>query len=284
MYWTKRREKFRALMEGNRCVNPGSVYDAVSAHIAAHVGYEVMVLPGSIASMAVLGAPDVVVMTLSDLAGLTHRINRAGQLPLLVDADHGFGNALNVRRTIEELETAGAAAITIEDTILPKPFGSETMAFISLEEGIAKMEAALDARQDPKLSIIARTNVAGVFGIDEAIRRAQAYERTGVDGLFFTGITQRSDLEKLSNETTLPLSLVHSGNLTDLTELAKLHVRIRLQPHLPFMAAMQATYETMKALNEGTAPSDIDFGSSEDLQDTLLDGAAYKNWTKQFLS
>ena len=284
MHWTKRRENFRLLIEGNRCVNPGSVYDAVSARIAAHVGYEVMVLPGSIASMAVLGAPDVVVMTLSDLAALTQRINRAGQLPLLVDADHGFGNALNVRRTIEELETAGAAAITIEDTALPKPFGSQTMAFISLEEGVAKMHAALDARQDPTLSIIARTNIAGVFGIDEAVRRAQAYEKTGVDGLFFTGITQRSDLEKLSNETTLPLFLVHSGELTDLNELSKLRVRIRLQPHLPFIAAIQAAYETMAALNDGTAPNEIDLESSEDLQNILINSDAYKNWIKEFLS
>ena len=97
MHWTERRERFRALIESNRCVNPGSVYDAVSARIAEHVGYEVNVLAGSIASMAVLGAPDVVVMTLSDLAGLVYRINRANTLPLLVDADHGFGNALNVR-------------------------------------------------------------------------------------------------------------------------------------------------------------------------------------------
>jgi len=284
MHWTERRKNFRALIESDRCVNPGSVYDAVSARIAGHVGYEVMVLPGSIASMAVLGAPDIVVMTLSDLAGLTYRINRAGQLPLLVDADHGFGNALNVRRTIEELETAGAAAITIEDTVLPKPFASDSMEFVSLEEGLAKLEAALDARQDPALSILARTNVAGPLGIDEAIRRAQSYEKVGVDGLFFTGITERADLEKLSGETTLPLFLVHSGDLTDLNELAKLRVRVRLQPHLPFMAAMRAAYETMAALNGGTPPGDIDFKASADLQNTVLDGDAYEDWTKQFLS
>ncbi|HAT35833.1 MAG TPA: oxaloacetate decarboxylase [Rhodospirillaceae bacterium] len=283
MHWTERREQFRALIGSERCVNPGSVYDAVSARVAEHVGYEVMVLPGSIASMAVLGAPDVVVMTLSELAGLTSRINRAGTLPLLVDADHGFGNALNVRRTIEELESAGAAAITIEDTILPKPFASSAMEFVTLEEGVAKMKAALDARQDPALSVLARTNTAGSLGIDEAVRRARAYEKAGVDGLFFTGITERSDLEKLSAETTLPLFLVHSGDLTDLEELAKLRVRIRLQPHLPFQAAMRAVFETMAALHGGTPPGELDVAASKDLQATALEEEAYKMWSEKFL-
>jgi carboxyvinyl-carboxyphosphonate phosphorylmutase len=283
MHWTERRERFRALIDSNRCVNPGSVYDAVSGRIAEHVGYEVNVLAGSIASMAVLGAPDVVVMTLSDLAGLVYRINRANSLPLLVDADHGFGNALNVRRATEELESAGAAAITIEDTVLPKAFGSTAMEFVSLDEGVGKMKAALDARQDPRLAILARTNTAISLGVDEAIRRAQAYEKAGVDGLFFTGITERADLEKLSAETTLPLFLVHSGDLTDLGELAKLNVRIRLQPHLPFMAAMRAAYETMHALNGGTAPGDLDVAASKELQAAALAEADYKDWATRFL-
>lgn len=283
MDWTKRRVDFRALIESDRCVNPGSVYDAVSARIAEHVGYQVMVLPGSIASMASLGAPDVVVMTLSELAGLTARINRAGALPLLVDADHGFGNALNVRRAIEELETAGAAAITIEDTVLPKTFAGTEMDFISLEEGVAKMEAALDARQDAALAVLARTNTAGALGIDEAIRRAQAYEEAGVDGLFFTGVTERADLEKLSAETSLPLFLVHSGDLTDLADLAELRVRIRLQPHLPFQAAMRAVFETMSALNSGTPPGDLDVAASKEQQAAALNENNYKDWADRFL-
>jgi carboxyvinyl-carboxyphosphonate phosphorylmutase len=283
MHWTERRERFRALIDSNRCVNPGSVYDAVSARIAEHVGYEVNVLAGSIASMAVLGVPDVVVMTLSDLADLVYRINRANSLPLLVDADHGFGNALNVRRATEELESAGAAAITIEDTVLPKAFGSTAMEFVSLDEGVGKMKAALDARQDPRLAILARTNTAISLGVDEAIRRAQAYEKAGVDGLFFTGITERADLEKLSAETTLPLFLVHSGDLTDLGELAKLNVRIRLQPHLPFMAAMRGAYETMHALNGGTPPGDMDVAASKELQAAALAEADYKDWATRFL-
>src|SRR5215510_5382458 len=123
MHWTKRRERFRAILSGERCVHPGSVFDPISARIAEDLGYEVGMFAGSIASLAVLGAPDIVVLTLSEFAAQAYRINRAGNLPLLVDADHGYGNALSVKRTVEELETAGVAALTIEDTLLPQPYG-----------------------------------------------------------------------------------------------------------------------------------------------------------------
>ena len=107
MDWTERRERLRALIAGPRCIYPGSVYDAISARIAEDLGFEAGMFAGSIASFAVLGAPDVVVLTLTEFAQQAYRINRAGKLPLLVDADHGYGNALSVKRTVEELETAG---------------------------------------------------------------------------------------------------------------------------------------------------------------------------------
>ncbi len=124
MRWTERRERFRALLEGKACIHPASVFDPVSARIAEDLGFELGMFAGSIASLAVLGAPDQTLITLSEFAEQTHRICRAGGLPLLVDADHGYGNALNVMRTVEELETAGIAALTIEDTALPQAFGA----------------------------------------------------------------------------------------------------------------------------------------------------------------
>src|SRR5919112_798444 len=104
MRWTSRRERFRALLAGQSCVHPGSVFDPISARIAADLGFETGMFAGSIASFTVLGAPDLIVLTLSEFADQAYRINRAGELPLLVDADHGYGNALNVMRTVEELE------------------------------------------------------------------------------------------------------------------------------------------------------------------------------------
>src|SRR5712675_2175731 len=159
MNWTERRERFRAILSGNRCVHPGSVYDAISARIAEDLGFEVGMFSGSIGSMSVLGAPDLIVRTLTEFAGQANRICCAGNLALLVDADHGYGNALNVMRTVQELETAGVCGLTIEDTALPAGFGApDKPLLLSIEEGIGKMRAALAARQDKRLAIVGRTS------------------------------------------------------------------------------------------------------------------------------
>jgi oxaloacetate decarboxylase len=149
MDWTNRRERFRATLDRGRCIHPASVYDPISARIAEDLGFEAGMLAGSVASLAVLGAPDIVLLTLTEFAAQAYRVNRAGNLPLLVDADHGYGNALNVKRTVEELETAGVVGLTIEDTLLPTPYGATETRLIPIEEAVGKMRAALAGRQDP---------------------------------------------------------------------------------------------------------------------------------------
>ena len=143
----------------------------MSARMAESLGYEVGMLAGSVASAAVLGAPDLVVLTLTEFAEQIRRITRAGSLSLMVDADHGYGNALNVMRTVEELETAGVAALTIEDTLLPAAFGDAGEGLISTPEMLGKLRAAVAARQDPSLVIIGRTSALRHGGTDEAVRR-----------------------------------------------------------------------------------------------------------------
>src|SRR6202451_2275118 len=204
MAFRKRREALRAILTGSRCIRPGSVYDATSIRIAHDLGFEVGMFGGSVASLAVLGDPDVALITLTELSEQMRRMSRAASLPVLVDADHGYGNALNVRRTVEELEAAGAAGLTIEDTLLPQAFGQPGGQLILLEEGVGKMKAAVDARSDPALVIMARTGAASVSGLDDAIARAKAYQATGVDALFFTGIKTRAELEAIAAATTLP--------------------------------------------------------------------------------
>ena len=147
---TARRERFRAHLATDRCLVPASIFDAFSARIAEDLGYEIGMVGGSTASLAVLGAPDLIVLTLTEFADQMRRIARASNLPFMVDADHGYGNALNVMRTVEELETAGIAALTIEDTALPQAYGqgAETR-LLSLEEGVGKMKAAVAARPTP---------------------------------------------------------------------------------------------------------------------------------------
>src|ERR1700731_416343 len=191
MTFRKRRDALRSILSGSACVRPGSVYDAISIRIAEDVGFEGAMFGGSVASLAVLGDPDIALITLSELAEQMRRMCRAAALPVLVDADHGYGNALNVCRTVQELEAAGAAGLTIEDTLLPQAFGEPKTQLISLEEGVGKMKAALDGRGDPSLVVMARTGAAQVTSLDDAIARAKAYEATGVDALFVTGIKSR---------------------------------------------------------------------------------------------
>src|SRR3954449_6212392 len=182
MSFVKRRESLRAVLSGSTCIRPGSVYDAISIRIAEDLGFEVGMFGGSVASLAVLSDPDITLITLTELAEQMRRMSRAAALPVLVDADHGYGNALNVRRTVQELEAAGAAGLTIEDTLLPQPYGQAKTQLISLDEGVGKMKAALDARSDPSLVIIGRTGTRGggqsASSFEDCVARTRAYEAT----------------------------------------------------------------------------------------------------------
>jgi carboxyvinyl-carboxyphosphonate phosphorylmutase len=285
MHWTDRRKRFRATLAGGRCVHPGSVYDAISARIAEDLGFEIGMFAGSIASMAVLGAPDLIVLTLSEFAGQAYRINRAGNLPLMVDADHGYGNALSVKRTVEELETAGVAGMSIEDTELPTPFGTSKPRLVSIAEGVGKMKAALAGRQDFALCIAGRTSAVQITGLEDAVARGKAYEAAGVDALFFVGIKTRAELDALSAATTLPIIIGGgSGELADLDYLSARRVRIALQGHQPFAAAVKATYETLKALREGVPPGKIPGVADAELMKRVTRDGDYAKWTKAFLA
>jgi carboxyvinyl-carboxyphosphonate phosphorylmutase len=232
----------------------------------------------------VLGDPDIALITLTELCEQMRRMSRAAQLPVLVDADHGYGNALNVRRTVQELEAAGAAGLTIEDTLLPQAFGQAKTQLIPLEEGVGKMKAALDGRGDPSLVITGRTGAVSITGLEDAIVRAKAYEATGVDALFFTGIKSRSELEAISAATKLPIVL--GGAPEEMTApdyLASLRVRIALQGHAPFAAATQAVYETLKALREGTSPKNLKGLASSELTSRVMREADMKARSSEFL-
>jgi len=284
MNWTERRERFRAILSGNRCVHPGSVYDAISARIAEDLGFEVGMFSGSIGSMSVLGAPDLVVLTLTEFVAQAYRICRAGNLALLVDADHGYGNALNVMRTVEELEMAGVAALSIEDTDLPRGYGLSGKAeLLSLEEGVGKMKAALAARRDPDLAIAGRTSAMATTGVEDAIRRAKAYEAAGVDAMFLVGITTKEQLEAAAAQLRIPIILGGGGTLGDRAYLASKGVRVSLQGHQPFRAAVRAIYDTLKALRDGTAPADLKNLASNDLMAKVTRSADYVGWTRDFL-
>jgi carboxyvinyl-carboxyphosphonate phosphorylmutase len=284
MAFRKRRAALRSILSGSSCIRPGSVYDATSIRIAEDLGFEVGMFGGSVASLAVLGDPDIALITLTELCEQMRRMSRAADLPVLVDADHGYGNALNVRRTVQELETAGAAGLTIEDTLLPQAFGQIKMQLISLEEGVGKMKAALDGRGDPSLVIVARTGAVSISGLDDTIARAKAYEATGVDALFFTGLKTRAELEAIAAATKLPIVLGgFPEELIDRDYLAGQRIRIALQGHAPFAAATQAVYQTLKALRDGQSPKDLKGLAPSDLTGRLTREADMKARSAEFL-
>lgn len=280
-----RRARFRAILAGNACVHPASVSDPLSARIAEHLGFECGIFAGSVGSLVVLGAPDLIVMTLTEFAEQAYRICRAGDLALLVDADHGYGNALNVMRTVEELEHSGVCALSIEDTVLPRGFGAgDKPQLISIEEGTAKMKAALAARRDPGLVIAGRTSAPSFSGIDDAIARARAYEAAGVDAIFLVGVKNRAELDKAAEAIRIPIILGGGGgDLSDRDYLASRGVRVCLQGHRPSMAAAGAVYETLKAFREGRTPPDQTQVASAELMKTLTRDGDYARWTKDFL-
>ena len=285
MDWTDRRERLRSVIAGTRCIYPASVYDAISARLAEDLGFEAGMLAGSIASFTVLGAPDIIMLTLTEFAQQAYRVNRAGKLPLLVDADHGYGNALNVKRTVEELETAGVAALTIEDTALPTGYGATGPTLIPIAEGVGKMKAALAGRQDKRLVIVGRTSAIAIAGVQDTIARLKAYEEAGVDMLFMVGVKTRAQLDEVAAAVKLPLFLGGAGaELYDVDYLSARNVRICLQGHLPFMAAVNAVHETLKALRAGTPPANIKAIASPDLMKQVTRQADYAKWSKEFLN
>jgi carboxyvinyl-carboxyphosphonate phosphorylmutase len=276
------RRNFRELLAAKACFETASVFDPMSARIAADLGFEVGILGGSVASLQVLAAPDFALITLSEFVEQATRIGRVAQLPFIADADHGYGNALNVMRTVEELERAGVAALTIEDTLLPAQFGRKSTDLITIEEGIGKVRAALEARVDPELSIIARTN-AGVLPVQDIIERTQAYEKAGADGICIVGIKDFEHLEQISEKLSVPLMLVTYGNpkLNDSQRLADVGVRIIVAGHAAYFASIKATYDSLRAQRQITRSTE-NLNATE-LTHTYTLPESYVAWAKEFM-
>ena len=205
---------------------------------------------------------------------------------MMVDADHGYGNALNVMRTVAELEASGVSALMIEDTALPAPFGGKDEGLVSVEEMLGKLRAAVAARQDPNLVVLGRTAALRHGGVAETAKRLKAYQETGIDGIFIAGARTREEVESLHAATKLPLLLGGSPpELADRAFLAANGVRIALQGHHPFYAAAKAVYDTLKYLRDGGAPSGLkDRVASEELLRVALKRDDYDRARRDYLA
>lgn len=278
---TTPRQNLRHHLAGTACIRPVSVFDPASARIAESIGFEAGMYAGSVSSLVVLGAPDIILLTLSEFAAQARRICRASSISLICDADHGYGNALNVMRTVEELENAGVSGLTIEDTDLPRPFGQEKPRLLPLKEGLGKMRSALAARQDPDLCIFARTSALGVTGQDDMLERLKAYQDTGMDGVFLVGAKKKSEIEAIAKIAKIPVLLGAIGpDIDDAAFLAAHGIRVALMGHQPFMSAVEAIRACMQAQRDGTTlPPQPD----KELMKTVTRASDYDRWTQDFL-
>jgi carboxyvinyl-carboxyphosphonate phosphorylmutase len=285
MTHTERRNRLRQLIAGNECLSPASVYDALSARVAKSVGYEIGMLAGSVASNTTLGAPDIIVLTMTEFADQIRRITRASDLSLIVDADHGYGNAMNVMRTVEECEHSGVSAMSIEDTALPTRFGNTGgEELISKEEGVGKMKAALSARSDPSLIIAGRTSALKIEGLEGTIARAKAYAAVGVDAIFLVGVETVEQVKAVHDAVKIPIIVGSAPASIKRQDLATAGARIVLQGHQPVAAAVKALRGVYEHLFKGGAPGDLksQIASNEEMNEVTRNDI-YRGWQKDYL-
>jgi carboxyvinyl-carboxyphosphonate phosphorylmutase len=248
-----RRPSLREQLEDrNKIIVLPGVFDALSAKIAEHVGFEAMFQTGYGSSAALLGMPDYGLLNSGETVDNAMRIIRAVTVPVLVDADTGYGNPLNVWRLVRDLESLGAAGIFLEDQVWPKRCGHMMgKDVIGKDEYIPKLKAALEARQNKDFIIVARTDARAPMGLDEAIERGKAYRKAGADVIFVEAPRSVEELKKVADEIDAPLvaNMIEDGITPNLSakELLRLGYRIAV---FPLSALYSATFAMRQVLTE----------------------------------
>ena len=253
------RERFRTVLSRSDCTLAANIFDPLSARIAHMLDYEVCFLSGSVHKVANLAVPDIVLVNMSDLVDVCRRITRIADVSLMHDGEDGFGNAVNVVRSVKELEAAGVSAIEIEDSIPPTRFNQGSLGLFSQEEQVGKLEAAVAARTDPMTVIVARTTALAEFSLDEALERIKAYSQTGVEAIRLAGLKTKEQLEAVHRITDLPLTVLSPPDnmMDDMDYLAANGVSILMAGNPAFGMAIQAIYDSFKHLKDGGSVDDL---------------------------
>ncbi|TCK02957.1 isocitrate lyase/PEP mutase family protein [Marinobacterium mangrovicola] len=227
-----------------------SVHCPIAARMAVDLGFNYGMVGGSVASLSMLGTPDLMLLTSTELCDLVKRTSQSSSLKIIVDGDAGYGNALNTMRTVVELEMAGASAVTLEDTKLPISYGQTKTKLISPREQLDKLAAALDARSSDRFGIIARTQVVAGEELEAVAERVFQYSDAGVDGICLAGVTDPEQLEFISRGSDKPKMLITYGKKNTLTNehYKNCNVKLLLSGHTPFEASIVAAYHALSSL------------------------------------
>ncbi len=254
--------RLRSLLAGpDLLVAPGA-YDALSARLIAQAGFPAVYMTGFGTAASVLGQPDVGLLTMSEMVARASALaSVVGDVSLIADADTGYGNPLNVQRTIHEYERAGVAGLHIEDQVWPKKCGHmEGKQVIPLDEMVQKVRAAVDARQDPDFVIIARTDANAVNGLEDALRRGRAYREAGADVIFIEAPRSLEELQAIAQaftDTPLLFNWAESGKtpLLSLPEIQTLGFKLVIFPVSLLFAATHAMLALLEVLSRGETPT-----------------------------
>lgn len=260
----KQTSVLRQLLAKDGIVVAPGAHDALTAKIIEKTGFPAVYMTGYGQAASHLGKPDVGLLTMSEMVARAANIVEAVNVPVIADADTGFGNAVNVMRTVREYEKAGVAAIQFEDQVAPKKCGHMTgRQVVPVAEMAGKIRAAADARRDSDLVIIARTDARTVHGIDEAISRAKAYEEAGADLLFIESPESIEEMQKITASFTIPLlaNMVEGGRtpLLPVQELAAIGYKLVIFPTASTYTMTRAITRLMHNLKEtGTTAGMLD--------------------------
>jgi carboxyvinyl-carboxyphosphonate phosphorylmutase len=280
------RERFRQVLSRPTCTVAANIFDPLSARIAHMLDYEVCFLSGSVGKVANLGVPDIVLYNMSDAVDHCRRITRMADVSLMIDGEDGFGNAVNVMRTVKELEAAGVAAIEIEDNIAPARFHAADPGLHSTAEQVGKLEAAVAARADPTTVIVARTAALAYCPLEEALERIRAYAQTGVEAIRLVGVRGREQLAAVHQATSLPLTVLSPPPdlMHDREFLAANGVRILMLGNPAFAIAVKALYDCFKHLKEGGTVEDLsDLQASPALLQAVNRTDELLHWQQRYL-
>ena len=245
----KRSSRLRQLMDRSVVLAPG-VYNALFAKAVEHTGFDAIYVTG-FGTAARYGYPDVGLITQTEMVQNLRHICRATTIPVVADADTGYGNIINVRRTVREYERAGVAGLHLEDQVFPKKCGfMEGKAVIPLEEHTQKIRAALDARTDPDTVIIARTDALAPNGWEDALARARAYREAGADLVFVDGIRTLEELEIYSRELAQKgVPCLYNGGLVTAADAERMGFKIQILAGLALGAVFVSATAAMQELN-----------------------------------